>query len=96
MIVVGAENSSNSQRLREVAERAGCALAVLAPSAGAIDWSRFAGVRSLAITAGASAPEILVEEIVDAFAERFAIARRDARPPPRKRCSSRCRVAAGG
>jgi 4-hydroxy-3-methylbut-2-en-1-yl diphosphate reductase len=73
VIVVGAENSSNSQRLREVAERAGCALAVLAPNAGAIDWPRFAGVRSLGVTAGASAPEILVEEIVDAFAERFAI-----------------------
>jgi 4-hydroxy-3-methylbut-2-enyl diphosphate reductase len=74
VIVVGAENSSNSQRLREVAERGGCALAVLAPNAGAIDWARFAGVGSLAVTAGASAPEILVEEIVDAFAERFAIA----------------------
>ncbi len=74
VIVVGAENSSNSQRLREVAERAGCALAVLAPNVGAIDWSRFAGVRSLGVTAGASAPEILVEEILDAFAERFAIA----------------------
>ena len=74
VIVVGAANSSNSQRLREVAERAGCALAVLAPNAAAIDWPRFAGVRSLAVTAGASAPEILVEEILDAFAERFDIA----------------------
>ncbi|THD43991.1 MAG: 4-hydroxy-3-methylbut-2-enyl diphosphate reductase [Bradyrhizobium sp.] len=74
VLVVGAENSSNSQRLREVAERAGCALAVLAPNVEAIDWRRFAGVASLAITAGASAPEILVEEIIDAFAERFDIA----------------------
>jgi 4-hydroxy-3-methylbut-2-enyl diphosphate reductase len=74
VIVVGSANSSNSQRLREVAERAGCALAVLAPNAAAIDWPRFVGVRSLAITAGASAPEILVEEVVDAFAERFDIA----------------------
>ena len=74
VIVVGAANSSNSQRLREVAERAGCALAVLAPNAAAIDWPRFSGVRSLAVTAGASAPEILVEEILDAFAERFDIA----------------------
>jgi 4-hydroxy-3-methylbut-2-enyl diphosphate reductase len=74
VVVVGSANSSNSQRLREVAERAGCALAVLAPNAAAIDWPRFAGVRSLAITAGASAPEILVEEVVDAFAERFDIA----------------------
>jgi 4-hydroxy-3-methylbut-2-enyl diphosphate reductase len=74
VIVVGSANSSNSQRLREVAERAGCALAVLAPNAAAIEWPRFSGVRSLAVTAGASAPEILVEEILDAFAERFAIA----------------------
>ena len=73
VIVVGAANSSNSQRLREVAERAGCALAVLAPNAAAIDWPRFSGVRSLAVTAGASAPEILVDEILDAFAERFDI-----------------------
>jgi 4-hydroxy-3-methylbut-2-enyl diphosphate reductase len=74
VIVVGSANSSNSQRLREVAERAGCALAVLAPSVAAIEWPRFSGVRSLAITAGASAPEILVEEILDAFAARFDIA----------------------
>ena len=74
VIVVGSPNSSNSQRLREVAERAGCALAVLAPNVAAIDWPRFSGVRSLAITAGASAPEILVEAIVDGFAERFDIA----------------------
>jgi len=74
VIVVGAENSSNSLRLREVAERAGCALAVLAPNAAAIDWPRFSAVRALAITAGASAPEVLVEEIVDGFAERFDVA----------------------
>ena len=74
VIVVGAANSSNSQRLREVAERAGCGLAVLAPDAAAIDWPRFAGVGSLAIAAGASAPETLVQEIVAAFAERFAVA----------------------
>jgi 4-hydroxy-3-methylbut-2-enyl diphosphate reductase len=73
VVVVGSANSSNSQRLREVAERAGCALAVLAPNAAAIDWPRFSGVRSLAVTAGASAPEVLVEEVVDAFAERFDI-----------------------
>jgi 4-hydroxy-3-methylbut-2-enyl diphosphate reductase len=72
MIVVGAENSSNSQRLREVAERAGCPVARLMSSAADIDWSEFAGIRRLGITAGASAPEVLVEEIIDAFAERFA------------------------
>jgi len=73
MIVVGAPNSSNSQRLREVAERAGCAHAALVPRADNIDWTRFGALRSLGITAGASAPEVLVEEILDAFAERYRI-----------------------
>jgi 4-hydroxy-3-methylbut-2-en-1-yl diphosphate reductase len=73
VIVVGAANSSNSQRLRETAEREGLAIAVLVPDADAIDWRRFEGIRSLAITAGASAPEVLVERILDGFAERFDI-----------------------
>jgi 4-hydroxy-3-methylbut-2-enyl diphosphate reductase len=73
VIVVGAANSSNSQRLREVAERAGCRIAVLVPDVGAIDWRAFEGVGALAITAGASAPEILVEKVLDGFAERFDI-----------------------
>ena len=73
MIVVGAQNSSNSQRLREVAERAGCPVARLVSGAGDIDWSEFAGIRRLGVTAGASAPEILVEGIIDAFAERFSL-----------------------
>ena len=73
MIVIGAPNSSNSQRLREVAERAGCPVAVLVQRAAEIDWPRFAGVRRLGITAGASAPEVLVEEVIDAFGERFAV-----------------------
>ena len=73
-IVVGAANSSNSQRLREVAEREGCKVAQLVASAEEIDWRALAGVCSVALTAGASAPEILVEEVLDAFAERFAIA----------------------
>jgi 4-hydroxy-3-methylbut-2-enyl diphosphate reductase len=73
VIVVGAANSSNSQRLREVAERAGCRIAVLVPDVTAIDWSAFEGVNAVAITAGASAPEILVERVLDGFAERFDI-----------------------
>jgi 4-hydroxy-3-methylbut-2-enyl diphosphate reductase len=73
MVIVGAPNSSNSQRLREVAERAGCRVAVLVQRASDIDWSQFVGVQSLGVSAGASAPEILVEEIIDAFAERFTI-----------------------
>lgn len=73
MIVVGAPNSSNSQRLREVADREGCRVAVLLQRAGDIDWNVFGTISSLGITAGASAPEVLVEEIIDAFAERFAV-----------------------
>ena len=73
MIVVGSPNSSNSQRLKEVAERAGCVRAQLALRASDILWPLFDGIGSLAVTAGASAPEILVEEIIDAFAGRFAV-----------------------
>jgi 4-hydroxy-3-methylbut-2-enyl diphosphate reductase len=73
MIVVGAPNSSNSQRLREVAERAGCRVAALVQRASEIDWPAFDGIRRLGVTAGASAPEVLVEEVIDAFAERFAV-----------------------
>lgn len=73
MVVVGAPNSSNSQRLREVAERAGCKTALLIQRASDIDWSRFDGISSLGLTAGASAPELLVEEVISAFAERFDV-----------------------
>ncbi|QIG95314.1 MULTISPECIES: 4-hydroxy-3-methylbut-2-enyl diphosphate reductase [unclassified Bradyrhizobium] len=73
LIVVGAPNSSNSQRLREVAEREGCPIAVLAQRASDLDWSRFEGITSLGITAGASAPEVIVEEIMGAFAERYQL-----------------------
>ena len=74
MIVVGSPNSSNSQRLREVAERAGCPVSRLVLRAEDIDWSLFKAIRSLGITAGASAPEVLVEEIIAAFEQRFEIA----------------------
>jgi 4-hydroxy-3-methylbut-2-en-1-yl diphosphate reductase len=73
MIVVGAPNSSNSQRLREVAERAGCPFAALVQRASDIDWPRFQGLARLGITAGASAPEVLVEEVIDAFAKRYDV-----------------------
>ncbi len=73
MIVVGAPNSSNSQRLKEVAVRAGCARAALVQRADDIDWNEFGNIASLGITAGASAPEVLVEEIIDAFAARYAV-----------------------
>jgi 4-hydroxy-3-methylbut-2-en-1-yl diphosphate reductase len=73
MIVVGAPNSSNSLRLKEVAERAGCPRAVLVQRAADIEWNVFGTIASLGITAGASAPEVLVEEIIDAFAERYTV-----------------------
>jgi 4-hydroxy-3-methylbut-2-enyl diphosphate reductase len=73
MIVVGSPNSSNSQRLREVAERAGCRVARLVLRAEDIDWKLFGAIRRLGLTAGASAPEVLVEEIIDAFAARYAV-----------------------
>jgi 4-hydroxy-3-methylbut-2-enyl diphosphate reductase len=72
-IVVGSPNSSNSQRLREVAERNGCRRAQLVPRATDIDWSLLAGIASVGVTAGASAPEVLVEEILDALAEQFEL-----------------------
>jgi 4-hydroxy-3-methylbut-2-en-1-yl diphosphate reductase len=73
VIVVGAPNSSNSKRLVEVAHKAGCARAKLLQNAGEIVWDDFNGVRVLGLTAGASAPEILVEEIIAAFSERFDV-----------------------
>jgi 4-hydroxy-3-methylbut-2-enyl diphosphate reductase len=73
MIVIGAPNSSNSQRLREVAERGGCPVSMLVQRASEIDWSRLANIRRVGVTAGASAPEVLVEEVLAAFAERYAI-----------------------
>jgi 4-hydroxy-3-methylbut-2-en-1-yl diphosphate reductase len=72
MIVVGSPNSSNSLRLVEVAERAGCPCAMLVQQVDEIDWNAFGGVSQLGITAGASAPDVLVNEIIDAFKARFA------------------------
>jgi 4-hydroxy-3-methylbut-2-enyl diphosphate reductase len=73
LIVIGAPNSSNSNRLVEVALRAGCADAALLERAEAMDWARFSDCRTLGLTAGASAPETLVEEFIDACAERFNV-----------------------
>ena len=73
MIVVGSPNSSNSVRLVEVAERAGCPRAMLLQCAKEIDWSLFGGIKHLGVTAGASAPEVLIDEIIDAFKARFDI-----------------------
>jgi 4-hydroxy-3-methylbut-2-enyl diphosphate reductase len=73
MIVVGSRNSSNSLRLVEVAERAGCRRAMLVDRASEIPWDRLEGIRTLGVSAGASAPEQLVDEVIDAFAERYDI-----------------------
>ena len=73
MIVVGSPNSSNSVRLVEVAQRAGCARSMLVERASEIDWGFFAGIGRLGVTAGASAPETLVDEIIEAFAQRYDI-----------------------
>ena len=70
LIVVGSANSSNSQRLKEVAEREGCQMVRLVLRAADIDFDEFRGARRIAITAGASAPEVLVDEMIDAFRER--------------------------
>ena len=73
LLVVGAPNSSNSRRLVEVASRNGCKYAQLVQRAAEIDWRALDGIRSLGITAGASAPEVLINEVVDAFRERFDV-----------------------
>ena len=73
ILVLGAPNSSNSNRLVEVAKREGCTCSVLVERASDIDWSKLEGIKSLGITAGASAPEVLVEEVIDACRERFDV-----------------------
>ncbi len=71
LLVIGAPNSSNSRRLVEVGSRAGCAYSQLVQRAADIDWRALDGVRRIGITAGASAPEVLIEEVIAAFQARF-------------------------
>jgi 4-hydroxy-3-methylbut-2-enyl diphosphate reductase len=73
MLVVGAPNSSNSKRLVEVGAKAGCAYAQLVQRAADIDWRALDGIAALGVTAGASAPEVLVEEVIDAVRERYDV-----------------------
>ncbi len=73
MLVVGAPNSSNSRRLVEVGAKAGCSYAQLVQRAGDIDWRALEGIRTMGITAGASAPEVLVNEVIDAFRDRYDV-----------------------
>ena len=72
-LVLGAPNSSNSRRLVEVAQKAGCPRAVLVEQAAALDWVLLDGVGRLGISAGASAPEELVLELVEACRARFEV-----------------------
>ena len=74
LLVIGAPNSSNSRRLVEVGRAAGCGYAQLVQRAGDIDWRALAGIGAVGITAGASAPEVLVNEVIDAFRARFETA----------------------
>lgn len=71
VLVVGSKNSSNSARLVEVAMRAGARDARLVDDASQVDWSWFDGVETLGVTAGASAPEPLIEALIDAVRDRF-------------------------
>ena len=73
LLVIGAPNSSNSQRLVEVGRRAGCGYAQLVQRAADIDWRALHGARAVGITAGASAPEVLVEEVIAAFRARYDV-----------------------
>jgi len=73
VLVIGAPNSSNSRRLVEVALNSGCAKAFLLQRAADLDWSWLDGVATLGITAGASAPEVLVDELIDALRVRRTV-----------------------
>ncbi|MEK9814457.1 MAG: 4-hydroxy-3-methylbut-2-enyl diphosphate reductase [Paracoccaceae bacterium] len=73
LLVIGAPNSSNSQRLVEVAKKAGCENSQMVQRAAEINWNSLMNIKSVGITAGASAPEILVNEVVDALKERFEV-----------------------
>jgi len=73
VLVIGAETSSNSKRLVEVAMRAGASASKLVASAENVDWDWFKNVETLGLTAGASAPEDLVQSLIDACAERFEV-----------------------
>jgi len=73
LLVIGAPNSSNSQRLVEVAKKAGCKNSQLVQRATEINWDKLMDIKSIGITAGASAPEILINEVIEALKERFEV-----------------------
>jgi 4-hydroxy-3-methylbut-2-enyl diphosphate reductase len=71
LLVIGAPNSSNSRRLVEVGRAAGCGYAQLVQRADDIDWRAIAGAKAVGVTAGASAPEVLIDEVIVAFRDRY-------------------------
>ena len=71
LLVIGAPNSSNSNRLVEVGLKAGCAYSSLIERASEIDWALYKDISSIGLTAGASAPDNLIDEVIAAFEERF-------------------------
>jgi 4-hydroxy-3-methylbut-2-enyl diphosphate reductase len=73
LLVVGAPNSSNSKRLVEVARKNGCDYAQLVQRATDIDWRALEGISSVGITAGAAAPEVLINEVIDAFKAHYDV-----------------------
>lgn len=73
LLVIGAPNSSNSKRLVEVGTAAGCPYSMLIQRATDIDWRALAGSKAIGLTAGASAPEVLVNEVIDAFRARYSL-----------------------
>jgi len=78
VLVIGSANSSNSMRLVEVASKAGAKRARLIENAGQIDWAELAGVNVVALSAGASAPEVLVAEVITAFRARYDLTMQEA------------------
>ena len=73
LLVIGAPNSSNSKRLVEVGNTAGCCYSQLVQRAADIDWRSLEGIKSIGITAGASAPEVQINEVIDAFKDRYDV-----------------------
>jgi 4-hydroxy-3-methylbut-2-enyl diphosphate reductase len=73
LLVIGSPNSSNSRRLVEVGKFSGCKYSQLVQRAVDIDWRSLEGIKSVGITAGASAPEVLINEVIDAFTERYQV-----------------------
>ncbi len=73
ILVIGAPNSSNTRRLVEVGAAAGCDYSQLVQRARDIDWRALDGIKSLGLAAGASAPEVLVDEVIDAFRTRYDV-----------------------